>query len=71
MKKCKQCEYWRPLENDPKKGVCTNPERNDKVMVHYFGSLKADDYCTKFSEWKSNEGETKNHEADLCSERKS
>ena len=46
---CKNCEYWQPLENDPQRGVCSHPERNDKMLVYYFGSLKADDYCAKFS----------------------
>ena len=47
---CKNCEYWNPLENDQQKGVCSHPERNDKKLVHYFGSHKADDYCAKFSQ---------------------
>lgn len=45
MRKCKNCKYYSPREDQPKRGECTNPERNDKMMVHYFGSLKETDYC--------------------------
>ena len=50
MAKCKDCEYFCPLENDPQKGTCSHPERNDKRFVYYFGSHKAGDYCTKWTD---------------------
>lgn len=45
MKKCKNCKYFRPCEDKPRRGVCTHPDRTDNVLVHYFGSLKETDYC--------------------------
>lgn len=45
MPKCKNCKYFRPGKDTTNRGECTNPERNDKMMVHYFGSLKETDYC--------------------------
>lgn len=48
MTKCKSCKYFRPCEDKSRRGVCTNPQRKDKVLVHYFGSLKETDYCALF-----------------------
>ena len=48
MKKCKNCKYFRPCENNAKRGKCVHPERKDDVLVHYFGSLKETDYCALF-----------------------
>ena len=45
MKRCTNCKHWCPLKDNPQRGTCNNPERNDKIMVHYFGSLKCTDYC--------------------------
>lgn len=52
--KCEKCKYFCPLENEPQKGVCNHPERNDKVLVHYYGSHKANDYCVKFDPRETN-----------------
>jgi hypothetical protein len=49
MAKCKNCEYWFPLKDQPHRGVCTNPNRADRKRQYYYGSLKEDDYCTSFS----------------------
>lgn len=49
MKTCKDCEYWCPFEDDPQKGTCSHPERNDKKCVYYYGSIGADSYCTAIS----------------------
>lgn len=46
-KTCKDCVHWRPFENNPEKGTCAHPERNDKKSVFYYGYLRADDCCTK------------------------
>ena len=46
--RCSNCKYFRPCEDNPKRGECVNPERNDDVMVHYFGSLKENDYCALY-----------------------
>ena len=51
-RKCKNCEHFRPCEDNPKRGKCVNPERNDEVMVHYFGSLKETDYCALYERKK-------------------
>ena len=48
MRKCKNCEYYRPCEDKVKRGVCVHPERNDSVLVYYFGSLKETSYCALF-----------------------
>lgn len=53
---CQNCEYWRPhlaQVIDQNKGVCVHPERNDKKLVYYFGSLKVYDYCAKFVQRKT------------------
>ena len=47
MPKCKNCKYFRQPVNTSGRGECTNPVRNDDVMVHYFGSLKETDYCVE------------------------
>lgn len=49
MKTCKDCEYWCPFEDDPQKGRCSHPKRNDKKCVYYYGSIRADSYCTAIS----------------------
>lgn len=50
MVKCKDCEFWCKSENDPSKGICKHPERNDSKNSHYYyGFIKADDYCVKGS----------------------
>lgn len=46
--KCEKCRHFSPLKNDPQKGVCKHPERNDNIVVYYYGSHKASDFCTKF-----------------------
>ena len=43
--KCKDCEYWQQFESD--KGKC---DHVCKDIVHYYGYVKADDYCAKFSQ---------------------
>ena len=48
MKKCKNCNYFRPCKNRSKRGKCAHPERKDNKLVHYFGSLKETDYCALF-----------------------
>lgn len=45
MKQCKNCKHFRPCEDNPRRGVCTNPDRDDGNLVYYFGSLKDTDYC--------------------------
>lgn len=55
MKKCKNCEYFRPSEDKPNRGVCTNPDRDDGKLVHYFGSLKETDYCALFEKRKGDQ----------------
>lgn len=49
---CKDCEYWKPFENDPEKGTCTHPERHDRRVVYHYNYIKASDYCTKISKKK-------------------
>lgn len=49
MPKCKNCKYFRPCKDNAKRGECTNPVRNDEIMVHYFGSLKETDYCAEYT----------------------
>lgn len=56
-KTCKECAYWEPFENDPEKGICTNPERFGKNSVHYHGYIKANDYCTKIIKKKERPNE--------------
>lgn len=49
MVTCKDCEFWQPFEDDPHKGICKHPERDDKKSVHYYGFIKASSYCAKIS----------------------
>ena len=50
MEACKHCVYWDPCEDDPHRGVCTNPERDDTVCTYFYGTHKEDDFCTRFEE---------------------
>lgn len=43
--KCKNCEYWQQIDSD--KGTC---DHANKECTHYYGYVKADDYCAKFSQ---------------------
>lgn len=57
MPKCKNCKYFRPGKDTTNRGECTNPTRNDEVMVHYFGSLKETDYCVEHTSEKQTDDE--------------
>lgn len=49
MRKCKKCKWFiHSCNTESQRGRCAHPERKDKVLVHYFGSLKETDYCTLF-----------------------
>lgn len=49
MRKCKNCKYFSPYSDKPKRGKCTNPRRNDLKLVYYFGSHKETDYCALYA----------------------
>lgn len=56
MKRCDNCKYWSPLKDNHKQGECIHPEREDKKLVHYFGSLKCTDYCALHDTKESADG---------------
>lgn len=60
MKKCKNCKYFRPCEDKPNRGVCTNPNRHDRMLAQYFGSLKETDYCALHERKETNNERTRN-----------
>ena len=63
-KVCEKCTYWKPFENNPGKGVCTHPERQDTNSIFYYGCIRAQDYCVKFLKRKeeiANESNSKNN----------